>query len=71
MNEPVTLKVMVRRTPVQPPHEDIYVWQEYEKMTGVKIDWINVPDSRFGLKEKSCSKSGDLPMYFYDVDFKT
>ena len=44
VKEPVTLKFMVKRTAVQPPHEEIYVWQEYEKMTGVKIEWINVPD---------------------------
>lgn len=69
VNEPVTLKVMVRRTPVQPPHEDIYVWQEYEKETGVKIDWVNVPDSDLAEKRNLAVTSGDLPDVFLRCGF--
>lgn len=69
VNEPVTLRVMVRRTAVQPPHEDIFVWQEYEKETGVKIDWINVPDSDLAEKRNLAVTSGDLPDVFLRCGF--
>jgi len=64
VKEPITLRFMVRQTAVQPPHEEIYVWQEYEKMTGVKIEWINVPDTDLSEKRNLAIASGDLPDAF-------
>lgn len=69
VKEPVTLRIMVKRTSVQPPHEDIYVWQEYEKMTGVKIDWINVPDTDLAEKRNLAIASGELPDVFLRCGF--
>ena len=69
VKEPITLKFMVKRTAVQPPHEEIYVWQEYEKMTGVKIEWINVPDTDLAEKRNLAIASGDLPDVFIRCGF--
>ncbi|SFQ47751.1 extracellular solute-binding protein [Caldicoprobacter faecalis] len=69
VKEPITLRFMVRQTPVQPPHEEIFVWQEYEKMTGVKIEWINVPDTDLAEKRNLAIASGDLPDAFIRCNF--
>ena len=41
VKKPITLTAMVYRTSAQPPWKDILAWQEYEKMTGIKIEWEN------------------------------
>jgi putative aldouronate transport system substrate-binding protein len=65
VNEPITLTAMVAKSPVQPDFEEILVWQEYEKMTGVKIDWESIPAADIAEKRNLAIASGDMPDLFY------
>ncbi len=64
VNEPVTLKIMVRKQDVQPEFEKMLAFQEYEKLSGVKIEWDNLNSSNAGDKVKLAFASQDLPDAF-------
>lgn len=51
-------------TDVRPKSEDLWMWQEYEKMSGIKVEWEEVKE--FGEK-KNLILSGDLPDAFYQT----
>jgi putative aldouronate transport system substrate-binding protein len=65
VKEPLTLKGMVNVSPVQGDYSQIMFWQEYEKMTGIKIDWIQVPSANANEKRNLALASGDLPDFFF------
>lgn len=65
VKEPITLKAMVNVSPFQADYPGIMVWQEYEKMTGIKIDWIQVPAANVTEKRNLALASGDLPDLFF------
>ena len=48
-------------TDVRPKSEDLWMWQEYEKKSGVKVQWEEVKE--FGEK-KNLILSGKLPDAF-------
>lgn len=65
VNEPITLTAMAsRNVAVQPEFKDIYVWQEYEKMTGITIEWQEVPSSDLAEKRNLALASGEFPDLF-------
>lgn len=43
VKEPITLKVFVASTNNQVDYSKMLFWQEYEKMTGIRIEWIQTP----------------------------
>lgn len=51
-------------TDVRPKSEDLWMWQEYEKKSGVKVQWEEVKE--FGEK-KNLILSGKLPDAFYQT----
>ena len=51
-------------TDVRPKSQDLWMWQEYEKKTGIKVDWEEVKE--FGEK-KNLILSGKLPDAFYQT----
>lgn len=61
VNEPLTLNFLGRRAPVHGPWEEMLVFNEYEKMTGITIDWEAVPDSGYRERLNLILASGDLP----------
>lgn len=65
VKEPITLKAMVNVSPFQSDYPGILVWQEYEKMTGIKIEWIQVPAANVAEKRNLALASGDLPDFFF------
>jgi putative aldouronate transport system substrate-binding protein len=61
VKQPVTLRFMGRRAPVHGPWENMLVFTEYEKMSGIKIQWEAIPDSGYREKLNLVLASGDLP----------
>lgn len=64
VKEPLTLKAMVSKHAAQPSWNEILVWQEYEKMTGIKIEWEEV-SSDLSEKRNLALASGEYPDVFY------
>lgn len=66
VNEPLTLSAMVQLSPAQPTEwNDILVWQEYEKMTGIHIDWDEYTAADITEKRNLALASDQLPDVFY------
>jgi putative aldouronate transport system substrate-binding protein len=61
VKQPLTLKFMGRRAPVHGPWANMLVFTEYEKMTGIKIQWEEVPDAGYRERLNLVLASGDLP----------
>lgn len=64
VKEPITLTVMVSKQVSQPSWSEMLVWQEYEKMTGIKIEWQEV-SSDLTEKRNLALASGKYPDLFY------
>jgi putative aldouronate transport system substrate-binding protein len=68
VNEPVTMSAMVMLSPAQPPDwNEIRVWQEYEKMTGIRMEWDGYTSADMTEKRNLALASNELP----DVFFRT
>ncbi|CAI6086550.1 extracellular solute-binding protein [Cohnella sp. JJ-181] len=66
VNEPLTLTAMVQLSPAQPPEwNDILVWQEYEKMTGIHIEWDEYTAADMTEKRNLALASNELPDIFF------
>ena len=65
VNEPLTLTVFGIRDANQTQWEDMLVFQEYEKMTGIHMDFQEVPDQGRDEKKSLLFASNDLPDVFY------
>ncbi len=66
VKEPITLKAMVLLSPAQPAEwNDIMVWQEYEKMTGIHIEWEAYSSADIVEKRNLALASDTLPDMFF------
>jgi putative aldouronate transport system substrate-binding protein len=65
VKEPITLKAMVSVHSLQGDYSQIMVWKEYEKMTGIKIEWEQVPQANITEKRNLALASGEYPDMFY------
>nr|HML45973.1 hypothetical protein [Clostridia bacterium] len=45
--EPVTLRFVARQAPNHADYGDMLVWQKYEALTNVHIDWIMIPQANY------------------------
>lgn len=68
VDEEITLNFFARRSPQNGPYENMLVFQEYGKMTNVKIDWNDVPQDNFAEKKNLELASGKLPDVFYKAN---
>ncbi|OON99029.1 MAG: hypothetical protein ATN35_02520 [Epulopiscium sp. Nele67-Bin004] len=72
VNEPITLTVMVSQGAVQGDFEDIYVFQQYEEMTGINIEWINVPSGvRSERINLAMNDVGNMPDIFLKMNISS
>lgn len=60
----VKLKIMVDTSAAQPDFSKVKMFQAYEKMTNVKIEWINIPSGNTRTKVMLAFASGELPDAF-------
>lgn len=66
VKEPITLKAMVLLSPAQPAEwNDILVWQEYEKMTGIHIEWEAYSSADIVEKRNLALASDSMPDMFF------
>ncbi|WP_426350273.1 extracellular solute-binding protein [Alloiococcus sp. CFN-8] len=61
VKEPIELTIMVKQAATHPEFDKIYNLQKYEEMTGIKINWINVPASGWDENLNLAMASGELP----------
>ncbi|WP_059053970.1 extracellular solute-binding protein [Paenibacillus senegalimassiliensis] len=67
VQEPITLKMFTRIAPVNGPFKDMPVFQDYEKMSNVKVEFIEAPTDGFQEKKNLLFASNELP----DVMFRS
>ncbi|MFD0958498.1 extracellular solute-binding protein [Paenibacillus chungangensis] len=66
VDEPITLTAMVRLSPSQPTDwNEILVWQRYEEMTGIKIEWDEYTSADIEEKRNLALASDQLPDIFF------
>lgn len=65
VDEPITLKMFSRIAPISAPNEELTVWQEYEKMTGIKIEFEDVPTQGFQERKNLAFASNELPDFLF------
>lgn len=56
--------IFVKQQTIQPDYEQIYMFEQYEKMTGIDIEWINTPQDVVNEKVSLTLAGGDLPDAF-------
>ncbi|MFI2856603.1 extracellular solute-binding protein [Paenibacillus sp. JSM ZJ436] len=54
---------------VRPASKDLWMWKKYEEMTGVHIDWEEIPGASLGERKNIIMASNDLPDAFYQIGF--
>lgn len=59
-----TLHIMVNNASYQPDYNQVKMWQAYAEMTGVNIEWENIPAGTATEKLNMAFASGELPDVF-------
>lgn len=65
VTEPLELTMAVWQRSGQVPYNEMLTWQKYEKLTGIHINWIELPDSTFNERRNLMFATGDLPDAIY------
>lgn len=60
-SKPSQLRILMSQAPTHNNYDDMLVWQEYETISGIRIDWNAVPDADFVEKRNILLAGGDLP----------
>lgn len=79
VDEPITLELMARRSPIQPVWDEMGFFQEMEKMTNIKFKFRTAAGTDYTQAKQLALASMDLPDLFYggeltaddEVDFGT
>lgn len=71
VSEPITIDMLVGQAANHPDFDDLLVYQEYEKMTGIKVNWTMVPTNVLTEKRNLILTSGDYPEAFHSARFNT
>ncbi|UUZ84809.1 extracellular solute-binding protein [Paenibacillus sp. P26] len=65
VKEPIKLKMFTRVAPTNGPFKDMPVFQDYEKMSNVQVEFIEAPTDGFNEKKNLLFASNELPDAFY------
>lgn len=65
VKEPITLKMFSRIAPNSGASKNLLVWQEYQKKTGINLDFEDVPTQGFPERKNLAFASNDLPDFFF------
>ncbi|GIO40956.1 extracellular solute-binding protein [Paenibacillus apis] len=65
VQEPVKLKMFTRIAPVNGPFKDMPVFQDYEKLSNVQMEFIEAPTDGFAEKKNLLFASNELPDIMY------
>src|SRR5699024_11038212 len=71
VDESITIEFMTGKSPITASdYNEVLVWEEYEKMTNIHIDWGLVPNEGLAEKRNISLGSGDYPEAFYSANFQ-
>ncbi|OAS17822.1 extracellular solute-binding protein [Paenibacillus oryzisoli] len=65
VKEPLKLKMFTRIAPTNGPFKDMPVFQDYEKMSNVQVEFIEAPTDGFNEKKNLLFASNELPDVMY------
>lgn len=65
VEEPITLEMMARRSPIQPTWEDMGYFQEMEKLTNIKFKFRTATGDDYTQAKQLAFASMDLPDFFF------
>lgn len=65
VNEPITLKFFSRKNPPNGAAEEMLTFKKYEEMTGIDVEWEDVPIEGFAERKNLVFASNELPDVFY------
>ena len=65
VKEPVTLKGVARMGGYNVPFEDMELLQDYEKETGISVDWTSIPGSDWTEKMNLLLATAEYPDFVY------
>lgn len=65
VNEPITLKIFSGRHRSQVEFDQMLMWQEYEKISGIKVIWTTEVSATLEEKRNLMLAGGDLPDVFF------
>ncbi|MFC4810632.1 ABC transporter substrate-binding protein [Paenibacillus sp. GCM10023250] len=54
---------------VHPASKDLWMWKKYEEMSGVKVNWEEIPGASVTERKNIIMASSDLPDAFYQLGF--
>jgi putative aldouronate transport system substrate-binding protein len=70
--ENITLKIVKRGyTDVHPPAEEFWMWKKYEEISGIHVDFEEIPGAAVAERKNVMLGSNDLPDAFYRIAFGT
>ncbi|PAV30969.1 ABC transporter substrate-binding protein [Virgibacillus profundi] len=65
VEEPITLEMFATQQRIPADWNDFYIWNEYEEMTNINVEWEQAPGEAVEEKRNLALASGDLPDAFY------
>ncbi|ULL15157.1 extracellular solute-binding protein [Paenibacillus sp. H1-7] len=65
VKEPIKLKMFTRIAPSNGPFKDMPVFQDYEKMSNIQVEFIEAPTDGFNEKKNLLFASNELPDALY------
>ncbi|TVY09151.1 extracellular solute-binding protein [Paenibacillus cremeus] len=65
VKEPLKLKMFTRIAPTNGPFKDMPVFQDYEKMSNIQVEFIEAPTDGFNEKKNLLFASNELPDALY------
>lgn len=72
VKNPISLRMVAGKAPTTAPDwNKVMLWQEYEKMTGVHVDWEMIPTDSLTEKRNIMLAGGDYPDAFFTASIPT
>lgn len=65
VEEPITLKMFTRIAPLNGPFEEMPVFQDFEKLSNIRVEFIETPTDGFAEKKNLLFASNELPDALY------
>ena len=70
VNEPITVNIMTMMTPLQIEWNDMMIWEVYEEMTGITVNFESVPQEFVSERRNLImAAGGELPDAFMGMGF--
>lgn len=60
-DKPTKLQMLISRPSTHGDYDNMLVWKEYEKISGITVVWNAIPDANFVEKRNILLAGGDLP----------